>query len=305
MNVDGLLIGRDALAALMNAAFAFAVGSALFERWLAVEGAQRPGALAHTAWNRARSSLVAAALVLVLADGGWLIYEAASQAGSGLLGGVAVLPNLLAKTQVGRAWCVAFGGAVLLMIAACMYRGGRFGQGVLALAMLACAGGAALLGHAPDDGVRSVAATMQLLHVLSTAVWGGVVLSGGFVVLPALDASTTRRVLIRMADRASKISLIAFVVVVATGLVAADRGLGGALSALRTSAWGHVLTLKLSLVLLAVVLGALSRMSVLPQLRRTAATTDAHTFNNMLHLEAFVMLGVFVVSAALAGAPPA
>lgn len=305
MNVDGLVIGQDALAALMNAAFAFAVGSALFERWLAVDGAQRPSAPTHTAWNRARASLVAAALVLVLADGGWLIYKAASVAGSGLLDGVAVLPDVLAKTHVGHAWCVAFGGAAVLVLAACMYRGGRLGQAVLALAVLACAGGAALLGHAADAGVLSFAAAMQLLHVLSTAVWGGVVLSGGFVVLPALDASTTRGVLIRMADRLSTMSLVAFVVVVATGLVGADRGLGGVLSALRMSAWGHVLTLKLALVLLAVVLGGLNRTSVLPRLRRTAATTDAHTFNNMLHLEAFVMLGVFVVAAVLAGTPPA
>jgi copper resistance protein D len=305
MNVDGLLIGQDALAALMNAAFAFAVGSALLERWLALDGAQRPSAPAHTAWSRARSSLVAAALVLVLADGGWLIYEAGTMAGSGLLDGVAVLPDVLAKTHVGHAWCVAFGGAAVLMIAACMYRGGRLGQAVLALAVLACAGGVAQLGHAADAGVLSVAAVMHLLHVLSTAVWGGVVLSGGFVVLPALDASTTRGVLIRVADRVSALSLAAFVVVVATGLVAADRGLGGVLSAVRTSAWGHVLTLKLALVLLAVVLGGLNRTSVLPRLRRTAATTDAHTFNNMLHLEAFVMLGVFVVAAVLAGTPPA
>jgi putative copper resistance protein D len=305
MNVDGLLIGQGALAALMNAAFAFAVGSALLERWLAIDGAQRPSAPAHTAWNRARSSLVAAALILVLADGGWLIYEAASISGSELLDGVAVLPEVLAKTHVGRAWCVAFGGAIVLVIAACMYRGGRLGQAVLALAVLACAGGAALLGHAADAGVLSVAVALQLLHVLSTAIWGGVVLSAGFVVLPALDASTTRGALIRMADRVSTMSLAAFVVVVATGLVAADRGLGGSLSALRTSAWGHVLTLKLALVLLAVVLGGLNRTSVLPRLRRTAATTDAHTFNNMLHLEAFVMLAVFVVAAVLAGTPPA
>ncbi|MEA3119777.1 MAG: copper resistance protein [Paraburkholderia sp.] len=305
MNMDGLQIGQDALAALMNAAFAFAVGSALFSRWLAFDGAQRSNAPAHAAWNRARSSLVVAALVLVLADGGWLIYEGASMAGTGLMGGVAVLPDVLAKTHVGHAWCVAFGGAALLLIAACTSRGGRLGEAVLALAVLACAGGAALLGHAADSGIRSVAVAMQLLHVLSTSVWGGIVLSGGFVVLPALDTSTARGVLIRTADRVSKVSLVAFGVVVATGLIAAERGLGGELSALRMSAWGHVLTLKLALVLLAVVLGGLNRISVLPRLRRTAATTDAHTFNNMLHLEAFVMLGVFVVAAVLASMPPA
>ena len=42
----------------------------------------------------------------------------------------------------------------------------------------------------------------------------------------------------------------------------------------------------------------------LPRLRRTASTTDAHTFNNVLHLEALVMIAIFVVAAVLAHMPP-
>lgn len=304
MNMDGLLIGQAALAALMHVAFALAVGSIFFERWLAVDGSRMRNAPSHPAWHRSRTSIVVAALILVLADGGWLIYQAASMSGSGLLSGVAVLPDVLVKTHVGHAWCVAFGAAALLVIAACMYHGGRFGRAVLALAALTCAAGTALFGHAADVGVFSSAAAMQFMHVLATAVWGGVVLAGGFVVLPALDASAARGVLIRVADRVSTTSLVAFIVVLATGLVGAERGLGGTLSALRASEWGHVLMLKLALVLLAVVLGGLNRTSVLPRLRRTASTTDAHTFKNLLHLEAFVIAAVFVVAAVLGHTPP-
>lgn len=304
MSADGLLIGQAALAALMNIAFALAVGSVLFERWLAGDGAGVRSASSHTAWHRARSSIVVAALVLVLADGGWLLYEAASMSGTGLVDGVAHLPDVLVKTHVGHAWCVAFAGAAVLVIAACMYRGGPLGRFVMGLAALACACGAALLGHAADAGTLSFAAANQVLHVLSTAVWGGLVLAGGFIVLPALDASTTRGAMIRVAGFVSSASLIAFVFVVATGLVSAERGLGGALSALRNSTWGHVLALKAALVLFAIVLGGLNRMSVLPRLRRTASTADAHTFNNVLHLEAFVILGVFIAAAVLAQTPP-
>ncbi|PTB18689.1 copper resistance protein CopD [Trinickia symbiotica] len=305
MNLDGLLIGQATLAALMNIAFALVVGSALFERWLAGDGAGVRSASSHSAWHRARSSIVAAALVLVLADGGWLVYEAASMSGAGLVDGVAYLPDVLVKTHVGHAWCVAFGGAAVLVVAACMYRGGPFGRFAMGLAALACASGAALLGHAADAGAFSFAAATQVLHVLSTAVWGGLVLAGGFVVLPALDASTTRGAMIRMAGSVSTTSLVALVVVAATGLVSAERGLGGTLTALRTSTWGHVLALKAALVLFAIVLGGLNRISVLPRLRRSASTADAHTFNNVLHLEAFVILGVFIAAAVLALTPPA
>jgi putative copper resistance protein D len=64
------------------------------------------------------------------------------------------------------------------------------------------------------------------------------------------------------------------------------------------------LTLKLILVALALVLGGLNRMSALPRLRRTASTMDAHTFTNVLYLEALAMLGVFVAAAVLAHSIP-
>jgi len=54
-----------------------------------------------------------------------------------------------------------------------------------------------------------------------------------------------------------------------------------------------------------VLLGGLNRTLALPRLRRTASTEDAHTFNNVLHLEALVMIGIFVVAAVLAHCMPA
>jgi putative copper resistance protein D len=65
-----------------------------------------------------------------------------------------------------------------------------------------------------------------------------------------------------------------------------------------------VLTLKLALVALALVIGGLNRFSALPRLRRTASTMDAHTFANLLHLEALLMIGVFATAAALADSVP-
>ncbi|CAN7499305.1 CopD family protein [Trinickia sp. LjRoot230] len=304
MNVDGLLVGQVALGALMNVAFAFVVGSALFERWLAVDGARVPNAPSHLAWQRARSSLIAAAFALVLADGGWLFYEAASISGAGLAGALPALPDVIGSTHVGHAWSVAFGGAALLLVSALLYGGGRLGQCFVGLAALICAAGMASLGHAADAGVVSLAYQTQIVHALFTAVWSGIVLAGAFVVLPALDTSITRGALIRLAERISSVSLLAFCVVVLTGVVEAGHGLHGDVGALRSSTWGHVLTLKLALVLLAVVLGGLNRTSVLPRLRRTASTVDAYTFKNMLHLEAFVMVGVFLVAAVLVQSPP-
>ena len=299
MNATGLTIGQVALAALMDVAYAFAIGAALLERWLAFEGQ-----VARVAWQRARASLVAASFALVLADCLWLVYEAASMSGLALMPAIRAIPTVLERTQAGHAWCIAFGGAVLAFATALGSRGGRVGQFAFALAAVVVAIGKASIGHAADAGPWSAAVAVQALHVLATGLWGGVTLAGGLSVLPALDSSTTRGVLIRVAGRVSYVAGMALVVVLATGVFNAQRGLGGSFAPLSESGWGHVLTLKGALVMLAVLLGALNRTSALPRLRRTASTTDAHTFNNVLHLEALVMVAIFIAAAVLAHMAP-
>jgi putative copper resistance protein D len=299
MNATGLTIGQVALAALMDVAFAFAIGSVLLERWLAFEG--QP---ALVAWQRARASFVTATFALVLADALWLVYQAASMSALPLIHAIGAIPTVLGQTHVGRAWCITFGGAVLALATALTSRGGRAGQAAFGVAAIITALGKASIGHAADAGPWSSAVAVQALHLLATGLWGGVTLAAGLVVLPALDTSTTRGVLIRVAGRVSYVAGMALIVVIATGLFNAQRGLGGSLAPLTESGWGHVLTLKGVLVLLAVLLGALNRGSALPRLRRTASTTDAHTFNNVLHLEALVMIGVFIAAAVLAHMAP-
>ncbi|KFG92642.1 copper resistance protein CopD [Burkholderia paludis] len=304
MKFDSLWIGQVALAALMDAAFAMAVGSALLKAWLGKDGARPAVAPSHPAWLRAQHSLVAAALALVLADLGWLLYEAAAMSGAGLGGGFAAIPVMLMQTHTGFAWSVAFGGAVVLALVALAKPDGPVEHALLWLAVIVIAGGKASLGHAADTGALSAAVGVQTLHLLATAVWGGLVLAGGLAVLPVLGASVARGALIRIAQHLSRTSVVALVFVLGTGVLNALRGLGGSLAPLDGSTWGRVLLLKLLLVALALVLGGLNRFSALPRLRRTASTEDAHTFRNILHLEALMMIGVFVAAAVLSFTVP-
>lgn len=303
MSVDGLWIGQVAMAALMNVAFAFALGSALLAAWLA-DAARTPASPARPAAQRAQRSMVAAASVLVLADLGWLWYQGASMSGSALSDALDAVPTVLVQTHVGHGWSIAFAGAVVLLLTA-LVQGGTVRNAVLGLAAIAIAAGKASLGHAADAGVVSPVIGVQTLHILATGVWGGLVLAAGLSVLPALGASTARGVLIRTATQLSSCALVAFVFVIATGAFNAVRGSGGSLDAIAHSTWGHVLMLKLVLVALALLFGALNRLSALPRLRRTASTMDAHTFVNLVYFEAFAMIGVFVAAAALAHSVPA
>jgi copper resistance protein D len=304
MRVDGLWIGQVAMAALMNIAFAFAVGSALLGAWLARDAVAKV-APARPAWLRAQRSMLTATVVLVLADLGWLLYEAAAMSGSSLPQAFGMLPTVLGQTHVGHAWSVAFVGGLVLLLTAMSSHTGTLRNAMLWLAVIAIGAGKASLGHAADAGPASAALGMHTLHVLATTVWGGLVITAGLTVLPALGTSTARGILIRTAMQVSNVSLVAVICVIVTGVFNAVRGSGGSFEAIQISTWGHVLTLKLALVALALVLGSLNRVSALPRLRRTASTMDAHTFSNVLYLEALALLGVFIAAAVLSLSVPA
>jgi putative copper resistance protein D len=247
---------------------------------------------------------VTGASVLVLADVVWLLYQSASMGGVGLPEAIGIVPTVLSQTHVGYAWSLAFGGAVVLLLTSLAGHQGTLRNALLWLAVIAVAAGKASLGHAADAGPASAAIGMHTLHVLVTSVWGGLVLAGGLGVVPALGISTARGVMIRTAGQLSNVSLVAVVFVLLTGAFNAARGAGGSFEAIEVSTWGHILTLKLILVALALALGGLNRLSALPRLRRTASTMDAHTFTNVLYLEALVILGVFVAAAVLAHSVP-
>ncbi|MDE1179541.1 CopD family protein [Paraburkholderia sp.] len=307
MTVDGVWIGQVAMAALMNIAFAFTIGSALLAAWLAKD-AQAKVAPARPAWLRAQRSMQTGSVVLVLADLGWLLYQSASMGGVGLPDAFGLLSSVLTQTHIGHAWTVAFGGAVVLLLTTLSGHTGTLRNALLWLAVIAISAGKAALGHAADAGLASAAIAVHTLHVLSTGVWGGLVLAAGLGIVPTLGTSIARGVLIRTATQISNVSLVSVVLVVVSGAFNTVRGSGGTgnlLNAMEFSTWGHVLMLKLALVALTVALGGLNRFAALPRLRRTASTMDAHTFTNVLYLEALAMLGVFVAAAVLAHSVPA
>ncbi len=136
---------------------------------------------------------------------------------------------------------------------------GMLRNALLWLAVIAIGAGKASVGHAADAGVASAAIGMQTLHVLVTAVWGGLAMAAGLAVLPALGTSTARGMLIRTATQVPNVSVVAVGLVLLSGIFNAVRESGGSLEAIELSTWGHVLTLKLVLVALALVLGGLNR----------------------------------------------
>ncbi|WP_395066504.1 copper resistance D family protein [Paraburkholderia silvatlantica] len=303
MKADWLWIGQVAMAAMVNVAYAFALGSAFYGAWLDKDG-RTAVAPARLAWLRAQRSLRAAAFVLVAALIMWMLYESASVSGESLPSAFGVVGTVLSQTHVGHAWTVAFVGALVLL--GCAFAPSSVARdGVLWLALVAIAAGRAGLGHAADAGFASAALGLHTLHLLSASAWSGIVMAGGLAVLPALGASTARGVLIRTAGQISNVAFFAVGFVIATGVFDALRGSGGSIDAIVGSTWGRVLMLKAVLVALALAMGGFNRLVAMPELRRAASTAAARRFVNVIHLEAIVMIGVLVTAAALAHSVPA
>lgn len=302
MKPDWLWIGQVAMAAIVDAAYAFALGSALFGAWLDKVG-RSPVSPAYAAWLRAQRSLRVAAVVFVAALAMWLLYESASMSGESLPAAFDVVPTVLTQTHVGIAWSVAFGGALVLLVLA-FAAPGVVRDGVLWLALIVIALGRAALGHAADAGFASAALGIHTLHILSVSAWSGIVMAGGLAVLPALGASTARGILIRTSAQVSNVAMFTVGLVLATGVFNGLRGSGGSLSALTGSTWGHVLLAKVALVVLALAMGTYNRIAVMPLLRRAASTAAARRFVNVIHLEAIVMIGVLALAAVLAHTAP-
>jgi putative copper resistance protein D len=302
MKPDWLWIGQVAMATIVNVAYAFALGSALYGAWLEKDG-RSPVSPAYPAWLRAQRSLRAAAIVFVIALAMWLLYESAAISGERLPGAFGVVSTVLTQTHVGLAWSVAFGGSLVLLVLAFAAHG-AVRDGMLWLALIVIALGRAALGHAADAGLASAALGVHALHILSASAWSGIVMAGGLAVLPALGASTARGILIRTSVQVSNVALFAVGFALAAGVFDGLRGIDGSIVALTGSTWGRVLLAKTALVVLALGMGAYNRIVALPELRRAASTAAARRFAHILHLEAIVMIGVLVLAAVLAHSVP-
>ncbi|MDR5751586.1 MULTISPECIES: CopD family protein [unclassified Caballeronia] len=305
MNDDPLWLAQVAFAALGDIAFASTLGAVLMNGWLSKEKAFAAISPARFGWTRARRIGSGGALVLAFANLVLLWLQAASMSGVPVMEAGASVWTVLTATHAGTGWAIAFAGSVLLVLATAS--GAPMGAGRLAFAAFAAlvaAAGKASVGHAADAGAFSVAEVVQTLHLLATGVWGGVVIAGAFAVLPALGTSLARAFLIRIAGKMSTIAVVAVVLVIATGVFNALRGLGGAASVLQESVWGHVLIVKAVLVATALIFGGLNRWSALPRLQRTASTVDAHTVTNVMRVEGLLMIGVFVAASVLSHSVP-
>ncbi|MDQ1673192.1 MAG: copper transport protein [Frankiaceae bacterium] len=143
-------------------------------------------------------------------------------------------------------WLVLFFRAGARISRPVVVGGGVLGFGVLATLPLG--------GHANAGSQRPLALLADTSHLVAMSVW-----LGGLVVLAGLLVRPDRRVdLPGVVGRFSRIAFAAVLVLVGTGIYASVRQVGSLL-ALLSSPYGHLLLIKINLVLLVVGVAAMSR----------------------------------------------
>jgi len=289
-----------------DAAYVLIVGTLLARHWLAfddrrIENSDHRNSIFPTRLQRRLLLISIAGLLIAHLVRPWFLT--ASMSGSDHFAeDLALVPTILSSTHQGVLWYInslaiaALGIAILLPLRAKLITRWTL---YLSLALIAFTKAAA--GHAGADGDFTVAEFAQILHVLSTAVWAGAVIVSGLFVVPQLARIGDTSILWSYGNRLSTTVTWALVTILATGVYTSDRELNESLNALKNSDWGRILLAKITLVLIAVALGAMSRFGCL---QRPAIQERVMRMVRLLLVESIVMIFVLCLSGLLGGTPP-
>jgi len=288
----------------------------------------------HILANMRRLLGVCMALML-FSSGVNLIWRAAEMSGRPLSIVFPVLPTVIFRTHLGRAWIIRIGALILLSLTLMVGRRFRDSRGftgfMLGIAVIIAMTESAS-GHASDKGDFSVPEIMDFLHLLAACAWGGGLLALSLVILPNLARAgdQTAALIADIARRFSRIAGIAVGIIAITALYNAWAFVGS-FEAIWTSPYGWTVFAKVILFSLLISLGAFNRYVSVPLLqecggasrtgrgmitrgashlfsqyfRNPDGLTIAFRFKRSVKIEAMLMLGVFLCAAMLRHEIPA
>lgn len=185
-----------------------------------------------------------------------------------------VIVLVIMRTDFGRMWLVRAGAVILVWLTWSQWRTGarRSFMSLVLLALIAIiAFTRSATGHAGDHGDFHPAVWVDWLHLLAAGLWGGVIVAFVVAVQPLLhrDLDTHINATAAVVRRFSTIAAIGLGLAAATGIYNAWRALDD-WQALWTSHYGHILDVKLALVILMALLGATNRFRHVPRIAKAA-----------------------------------
>jgi copper transport protein len=270
--------------------------------------------LLHAAGDRVLRLGALCALLAVVSGifrlGYQLLLLAEQGSGSRLDAGL----DLLFATRWGGLWLVR--EAALVVAAALLSRRarpavtrrmGRWWQVATSSAVVVAGAAHALTSHASAlEPSSALAVIADALHVLSAGAWLGGVAALAVAVWPAgsLDREDSRALGRACRTPFAECMAVSVGMVVATGLYSAGRQVAS-VDGLLTTSYGHVLLVKIGIVLAAGTLGAANFVLLRTLARGTGRFARLAASPPVLLAEALAGVGIFLAAAVLASSVPA
>jgi copper resistance protein D len=318
MNIDPLnVVARTTHFASCLALF----GGFVFLLWVARPTYRVVGAASEERdllWRRLRRSTRWGLVAALLSGGLWFSLEAVEMSGMSVREalGRETLQTVIEQTQFGRVWLVRLWLLFVLgvLLAVAPKRAGerdwaRFGVagGGLAGALLATLAwsGHAIGGHGVD---RYIHAAADSVHLLAAGAWLGalpplITVLSHSAALPGTRGATLAALAAR---RFSSLGVLSVTAIVLSGMINA-RYLVGSVPGLFSSTYGRELLAKLALFGAMLVLAAINRWRLTPQLSATTGGSAAalRRLRRNAILETVLGVGVVAVVGALGITVPA
>jgi putative copper resistance protein D len=290
----------------LNLALAIAVGASFSSLWLS---ARRSG---WAAVQRRRLRLAGAVAVAgaLLASGASLWLEAAEMAEVPITAAGAAALSMLSSTHFGHAWTAGLLALVVAFVAVAMQLRDschRWWKFLNLSALAAFLYTRSMVSHAAAEGDFGLRILVDWVHLLLISVWVGEVFVAGLLTLAAPPTAMADDGIDckGYAEALSTSATYALGGIVVTGLVNAWYNIGTPAN-LAGNAYSAALLLKLALVAIAVLLGGVNRVFVMPTLTADGPfPSDAlRHFTLILRVEAAVLAGVLILAAVLSSMPP-
>ncbi len=280
-------------------------GASLF--WITVGSGPVRRALPRT-FRRTLSLLAIAAPVAAVSGLAWLAASIAyAVSGFGSLVDPDTLRGFFLQPPFGPPFSLRLALMAALVLAAFVPLASRVRVVALVLVGGALLASQAWTGHAAEGGPYGAAMLgSYAVHVLAAAAW-----TGGLPVLGAALAEGRREgyaraMTVQLLSRYATMATVAVVLILASGTANTAFHVGGDVTGLRSSAYGHVLLAKVALVAAMLGLAALNRFAFLPRLRRdpTRSGTWARAVRVSVALDTVLALLVLGAAAVLGVTPP-
>jgi len=295
--VDGVLGLQVGSAFVLNAAFAWLVGSWLARRWLSAAGATK------TDTERLLSPTdIFAGILGVFASCTALWASAAVMGGVGLAEAKDLIWQMLTMTSIGRAGYISL-GALTLALASRAIGSTAAWREVSAVATLGVfAFVRASMGHAGENGYWSIPFASELVHLTAMGAWTGLVFVSAWKSMDATAFQDDSHRMHAYLEAMSLAAMTAVVAVFATGLFNAWNRVGTLDNLFGESIYTSALLAKVGLVGIALLLGGYNKFFGLALAKDSDAGKGRAKL--ILRIESVVLAGVLFAAAVLTSQQP-